>query len=43
MNEHQAFVIADHMIQVNRILFQPNMSWKEYVKQRSAIMRNLLK
>ena len=43
MNEHQAFIIADHMVQVNRKLFQPNMTSKQYVKQRKNIIKDLMK
>jgi len=42
MNRNQAFLIADHMTQVNRKLFNPKMTSIQYVKYREATIRRLL-
>ena len=42
MKRKQAFIIADHMVQVNKKLFNPNMTWADYVKHRESIIKELI-
>jgi len=42
LKRKQAFIIADHMVQVNKKVFNPNMTWKDYVKNREDIIKRLM-
>jgi len=42
MTRKQAFIIADHMVQVNRKVFNPTMTSKDYLKYREEIIKELM-
>ncbi len=42
MNKENAFMIADFMVQVNKKIFNKEMSSKKYIKDREMIMKKLM-